>query len=563
MIITALVKRYEDNMEIPVGWQKRDATFALEISETGEILDFVPLGGQSGKKRGSLALILPSIGSGRTGILAYQTAYFLCDEGSYILGIDPKKFESSKKLHHRLLENIDTPAANAIKAYFNEPPILPPEKSGNKEYTQAKYVFSFDGKIIDYEAGSEISGRWDNEQKNKATGKLERCLVTGQHDEIIKLHYKIPLRGVTMNAQPLISINNQKSFRSYGSKDNDPPAMMGQYAAFAYSAALSSLLENNKHHKFIGSDTLLYWAEKGGEAEEGLFSDLLDPPKIDDEAELDEWAKRASAGDYVSGYNPECRFHLLCLSPNAARMSVRFFLMDKFGVLASNIKKHYERLEIINDGRNPFTMLPLWLLLSETTIKQKAADANPLLGTQLLNSILKNTPYPFTLYNAILTRIRAGGAINQAKVAIIKATLIKNFSKSEVITVALNEKSENTPYVLGRLFSVLEMLQDRANGSSTIRERYFTSACSNPSSIFPTLLNLSIHHSAKLDNPIFFEKLKSELISRLGGEDPFPAALSLDDQGRFIVGYYHQRQFFFTKKEVPKETTIEEAPENE
>jgi CRISPR-associated protein Csd1 len=216
--------------------------------------------------------------------------------------------------------------------------------------------------------------------------------------------------------------------------------------------------------------------------------------------------------------------------------------------LIKNIQAHYKRLEIVSDGKTPFTLLPLWLLLSETTIKQSASDATPLLGGQALKSVLTDSFYPFTMYNAIMTRISAGGTINQAKAAVIKAVLIKNYKESEVTTVALNEQSQNIPYVLGQLFAVLEMLQEKANGSSSIRERYFTSACANPKSVFPTLLNLSVHHSAKLDNAVFFEKLISQLISMLDSDNPFPASLSMDDQGRFIVGYYHRRQAFFTKK---------------
>ena len=157
-----------------------------------------------------------------------------------------------------------------------------------------------------------------------------------------------------------------------------------------------------------------------------------------------------------------------------------------------------------------------------------------------------------TLYNAILTRIRAGEDINKTKASIVKAVLIRNYNEQEVTTVALNTQISNTPYTLGRLFSVLEKLQKEASGgnlSSTIRDKYFATACANPASVFPTVLKLSMHHAAKLDNAVFYEKLKTELLGKLDAETPFPKALSLDDQGRFILGYYHQTQDFYTKKE--------------
>ncbi|MDR2904002.1 MAG: type I-C CRISPR-associated protein Cas8c/Csd1 [Clostridiales bacterium] len=560
MILQALVKRYEDTQDVPPGWQKREVSYALEIDENGKLLTITSTGKPDDKKRGKLELILPTIGKGRSGKSAYQTAFFLCDDGNYILGLDPLKFESARKLHTELLKDVDTPAAKAIVAYFQSPPELPQETREDKEYIQAKYVFSFHLRRVDFKDGdAAILESWNNAQARKIPGKQIRCLATGREDEVVKLHDKVALPGITMGAQPLISMNDQTSFRSYGSKPGDPAAMIGQSAAFAYATALDALLKDKSHRMLMGGDTVVYWAEKGGDKEEDMFAHLLDPPKTDAAVELAEAAKRIVRGDYVSDFNADCRCYLMCLSPNAARISVRFFYEDSFGNLTRNIRAHYARLAIVGDGRMPFSLLPIWLLLSETTLKQSAADAAPLLAGQVFKAVITDSLYPFTLYNAMLTRIRSGGSVNQTKAAVIKAALIKNFNESEVTTVALNEQSENTPYVLGRLFAVLEMLQERANGSSNVRERYFTSASANPGSIFPTLLNLSVHHSAKLDNPVFFEKLKTTLIARLDGENPFPAALAMDDQGRFIVGYYHQRQAFFTKKDtVDKEETANE-----
>lgn len=548
MIVSALVKRYEDTLDVPVGWQKREASYALDLSEDGKLLGITQLGDHSGKKRGNLPLTLPSKGSGRSGKKAYETAFFLCDDGSYMLGLDPKKFESARKLHTSLLKNVSTPAANAIKAYFSlSIPILPP---GNEEKVDAnaKYVFQVNGKRVDYDDGdAEIRNAWDTSRTSE--GKQIRCLVSGKNDTVIRLHDKVALRGVTMGAQPLISMNDQTSFRSYGKKPGEPPADIGETTAFAYVTALNALLKDKDHRQFIGSDTLVYWAEKGGEVEEELFADMMDPPKGDEDKDLADTIARITKGDKAVDYKRERKFYLLCLSPNAARISVRFFYEGAFGDLIHNIGTHYDRLEIISDGRTPFRFLPLWLILSETTVKKSTSDASPLLGGQLLYGILTGAVYPLTLYHAILARIRAGEAINQAKAAVVKAVLIRNFHEREVTTVALNEQSTNKPYVLGRLFSTLERLQEKANGSSTIRSRYFTSACANPSSVFPTLLKLSVHHAAKLDNAVFFEKLKGGLLSHLDDETPFPAALNLDDQGRFILGYYHQTQSFFTKKD--------------
>ena len=208
-------------------------------------------------------------------------------------------------------------------------------------------------------------------------------------------------------------------------------------------------------------------------------------------------------------------------------------------------------MEIVKSGQDKFKYVPIWVILSETTVTKKSADASPLLGGQLYRSIISNARYPTTLFQAILTRIRAGDEINKTKAAVIKAILIRNYNESEVTTVALNNQTDNKPYTLGRLFSTLEQLQQQASGgglNATIRDKYFTSACANPSNVFPTLLKLSNHHAAKLDDSRYFEILKSELLFKLDVDAPFPSALSLEDQGRFILGYYHQRQFFYTPK---------------
>ncbi|MDR3149006.1 MAG: type I-C CRISPR-associated protein Cas8c/Csd1 [Oscillospiraceae bacterium] len=195
------------------------------------------------------------------------------------------------------------------------------------------------------------------------------------------------------------------------------------------------------------------------------------------------------------------------------------------------------------------------MLLSETTIKKSAKDAVPLLGGQLMNSILTGNDYPMTLYNAILTRIRAGEDVNRTKAAIIKSILIRNFNnekESGETTVALNPNSDDKAYTLGRLFAALEREQSNAAGGSlnaTIRDRYFASACANPKVAFVTLLKLSMNHAKKLgEKGRWLEKLKSELLAKLDDSNPYPASLSLEGQGKFILGYYHQTQEFFTSK---------------
>ena len=500
MIISALVKRYEETQDVPIGWQKRGVSHALDIDENGRLLSVLSLETAEGKKRVKRVLTLPMEPSGRTSGIK---AAFLCDNGSYLLGLDDKrgteKFEAAQLLHSEVFSNVSTPEANAICAYFKAGIPHSDAFIDAETASKATFVFQVNGKFVDAD-NVAVHCAWDEHNaRDIETAEQTLCLVTGRRESPEAIHGTINLYKGQTSGSRLISANAE-SFTSYGKTAKDRAADVSKYAAFAYVTALNALLKDEKHRQFIGEDTLVFWAEKGGEDEEELFVNLFAPPKIDEDNDLADTIAKIAKGEKVADYKPDCKFYLLCLSPNAGRISIRFFYEGAFGDLIHNIGTHYERLEITGDGRTPFSFLPLWLILSETTVKKKAGDATPLLGGQTLRSILTNVDYPFTLYNAMLTRIRAGEPVNQTKAAVFKAALIKNFNEKEVTTVALNEQSEKKPYVLGRLFSVMERLQERANGSATIRERYFTSACANPGSVFPTLLNLSMHHAAKLDN---------------------------------------------------------------
>jgi CRISPR-associated protein Csd1 len=493
MMIGALVKRYTDAGGAPPGWQRRDVAYALVLAEDGELLEIMPLGDPNEKRNAKQSLLLPSIGSGRSGKNAYETAFFLCDDAGYLLGRDAKKFGSARKLHLRLLENIDTPEARAITAYFQRDVQPLAEQFDAKDAATAKYVFFAGGKLIHYATcGDEVRAAWEGESAGEAGDDL--CMITGERDSILRLHDKIELRGVTMSKQPLISMNDQTSFRSYGAKPKDPPAQIGSRAAFAYATALNDLLAAENHHRYLGGDTMVYWAEGGGEDEAEIFSMMADP-KPDDDAQLHSIMSNIAQGllSNLDGIRWERPFYALCLSPNAARISVRFFYTSDFGSVALRVAEHYENIEIYSARKEKYHYVPPWMILSETTVKESASDAAPLLGGQLMRSIVTGAPYPATLYNAILARIRAGKPVTRTKAAVIKATLLRNTNDKNdegVLDVALNEEARNKPYVLGRLFAVLEKLQqDTAGGrlNSTIRDKYFSSACASPGSVFPTV----------------------------------------------------------------------------
>ena len=269
--------------------------------------------------------------------------------------------------------------------------------------------------------------------------------------------------------------------------------------------------------------------------------------------------KRLAAGQTVSlqgsDLSPDQHFYVLGLAPNAARISVRFFLRDTFGGFARNLQKHAEEMEIVRPVNERFETLPLWALVNETTrnVPGQPAKASPQLAGDLLRAVLTGGRYPATLLNGVTLRIRAEQNVTRGRAAALKAYYLRNYPtdcNKEVFTVSLNE-STNVPYVLGRLFSVLEAVQSAANPgiNTTIRDRYFNSACATPALVFPTLLKLAQKHLQKLPEgrAVHFNRQITELLA-LVPEDGFPSRLSLPDQGKFEIGYYHQTQKRFAKK---------------
>ncbi len=314
----------------------------------------------------------------------------------------------------------------------------------------------------------------------------------------------------------------------------------------------------------IGDTSIVYWSEDVQEAPQDIFAAGIDP-REDDNDLLDDVFKKMAAGEPLnwrgSKIDSSIPFYVLGLAPNAARVSVRFFLRDSFGKILTNLKTHYQRLEI-DKGPKEFEYLSVyWMLREILSSKISKPEPPPLLAGAVMRTILLNLPYPEELYSGVLGRIRSEQddpdkhiwKVTRGRAAIIKACLLKkNLSPKdrEVLTVSLNEHSNNRAYVLGRLFAVLEKAQEDANPdvNTTIKNRFFTSACATPGMVFPTLLKLSQSHIAKAKYGYVNERKVGELMEKLTDQAPFPARLNLEDQGLFILGYYHQRQNRFLKK---------------
>jgi CRISPR-associated protein Csd1 len=615
MILQSLTRYYDlladdpDSGIAPLGYSVANVSFALNLSPQGELRDVFPLFEQvpRGKKMVEVPrrMIVPEQVKRASNI----SANFLCDNTTYILGISDKggadyaikRFSEFQKFNRELLLLTDSLPGWAVLAFLEtydpasgrQHPAIAPFmeellKGGN-------LVFMLHGSYVHEDA--EIRKAWEayKGSKDAYTGQ---CLVSGETAPIARLHTS--LRGVR-DAQPtgatLVGFNAQ-AYESYNrSKGQGLNSPVSEKAAFAYTTALNYLLsrDNPNGQIFLGDTSAVYWAESRDQRYAATFMGLFDPTWIEapEEGESDlhrdrkaetllrdvaQKVRRGQALDkqaLLKDLDKRMRFYVLGLAPNAARVAVRFFINDPFEKIIDRMMQHYQDLAIVKEYENQPAYIPLGGILAET-VSKKSSDqkAMPLLAGAVLRAILSGSVYPAALYYAILNRVRADmdddsqriRKINYVRAAVIKAFLIRKYHHQpqhpiqEVLIMSLNENSTQPAYVLGRLFAVLEKVQQEAvqNINATIKDRYFTSACASPASVFPVLLRLSQHHISKAEYGYSSDRRIQDILNLLDIEkNPIPSRLTLDEQGVFILGYYHQRAAFYAPR---KDKDAAEAP---
>lgn len=584
MILQALTAYYEQlfrqgKLSAP-GWDDSfKVSYELRLNDAGQLISVLDLRTETkmGKKTvlAPRAMRVPAHVKRASGI----AANFLCDNSTYLLGADEKGkperstdcFKACAKLHHAILDGVDSPAARALLAYFDswDPaqaathPLLAEQW---KEITgNANLIFGYEAADHSHSFVNDdpaIQNAWQAHYNDRsADSDMGQCLITGKYAPIERTHPNISgVPGAQSSGAALVSFN-APAFCSYGHEQGEN-APVSKYAAFAYTTALNRLLADRNHCKHVGDTTILCWAENAEPVYQDAMSMFLfgaDGAAGIQESDVQAALKRLSAGQTVpfleKELSPDQHFYLLGLAPNAARLSVRFFLRDTFGSFAQNLQKHAEEMEIDCSEKEKFRTLPIWAVVNETTrtVPGQPAKPSPQLAGDLLRAVLTGGRYPATLLNGVTLRIRAEQNVTRGRAAVIKAYYLRNHPtelNKEVYTVSLNETT-NVPYLLGRLFSVLEAVQKAANPgiNTTIKDRYFNAACATPGMAFPTLLRLSQKHLRKLNDGLatYYDNQIAELMAQLP-ESGFPARLSLPDQGKFAIGYYHQTQKRFAKK---------------
>lgn len=590
MILQALVKYYETllkqgKVEEP-DWSAAKVSAEIQLDEEGKLLGILSL--QNEVQRGKKTVLtdpllqVPEVFKRSSGV----RPNFLYDGSSYFFGVDskgkPKRsiqcFEAARTFHHQLLDGCDSPVAQGVLKFFDS--WQPDKAEENPVFQQNRdaivgasgLVFAVNGQ--EAQQDPEIRRRWMDYKKEGGGENSEKgqCLVTGKVAEIALTHPNIKnVRGAQSSGAALVSFN-APSVESFGhEEDQGLNAPVSEYAAFAYTTALNQLIREG-NSLLCGDTTVVFWAQSAEPLYQQVYMNFLNPSGTGENREqtvkavLEKILQGVAADVDGITLSPDEPFYVLGLAPNAARLSVRFFWQNTFGVTLQHLQNHQDRLKIVRPAweKDRGAYLPLWRLLKESVNPNATKkQALPLLAGSLLRSILQDAPYPEAMYRQFLLRIKveSGDAkISYPRGAFVKAYLLKNHQEKwgGEITMNVNENCKAVPYVLGRMFAVLEGLQqDSSEVSATIKDRYFNAACATPGAVFPVLLKLANAHLNKLGRTnkglaVNTQKKLGSLMEKITMPDegnPIPGRLTLDEQGMFILGYYQETQARYTKKE--------------
>lgn len=563
MILQALKKYYDrkaqdpDGGIAPQGFEWKEIPFVIVLDADGSLVQIEPTQTTVGKKKRAKLFLVPQGEKRTSGVKAYR----LWDNAEYVFGLDGGEAKQ-KAFIARLDEycGLDDVGISAMKKFFSAKPTEQAKTKTSSEWqkiaeTKPWLAFRLVGSTELICQRHAVVKALTEELSKVDSRKPMVCLITGELAPAIRL--QPPIKGVkdaNTTGADIVSFN-LRAFESYGKDQRQGEnAPISDAAAFAYTTAINHLLRKDSAQKLqVGDASTIFWAETSDELESDFSDIFAEPPKDDSDRNtraVESLYRSIETGGFVTDTDTT-RFYVLGLAPNAARISIRFWQVGTVAELAGRIRQHFDALRIVRPHYEK-RYLSLFRLLVNTAALGKSENIPPNLAGDMMRAILSGSPYPTTLLQASVRRIRAEQEVNYPRASLIKACINRSSGKEE-LKVSLDENNTNTAYRLGRLFAVLERVQERANPSinTTIRERYYGAASASPVTVFPTLLKLKNHHIAKLDNKgeaINLEKLIGGIINDgIDGTLGFPPMLSLSDQGRFAIGYYHQRQAFFPK----------------
>ncbi|MEI6638900.1 MAG: type I-C CRISPR-associated protein Cas8c/Csd1 [Chlorobium sp.] len=566
MILQALYDYYQrkaadpESNIAPEGFEWKEIPFVIVIDREGNFVALEDTREGDGKKKKAKPFLVPAAEKKTVGV----KANLLWDNIEYALGANPRERDDidarKNAFLNRLQENFTNDASSSLVAPLvvflqNDPVTQITDKEAENELW--KEIFDNNANVIFRVLGSQDATLCDTMKpymlKNNDLEDGGICLISGLRAPIARLNASIKgVRGAQSSGAALVSFN-LKAFESYG-KTQNYNAPMGEPTAFAYTTVLNMLLGKDSKNKVQAGDaTTIFWAQKPTFFEDIFSSFFAFPPK--DDPDTDVRAVKALYDGVFTGHkgsDSQTRFYVLGLAPNAARISVRFWHEGVVQDFAEKIKQHFDDLKIIRSPKDTGRYALFWIL-SAMALENKVDNVPPNLSGQIVQAILSGSLYPATMLQQTIRRVRATRDVTRMQAGILKAYLNRYYrihsTKEKEITVALDTANNNPGYRLGRLFAVLEKIQEEANPglNATIRDRFYGAASSSPVTVFPQLLKLKNHHLAKLENvgrKINFERMLTEIFDGIGSE--MPSHLAMEDQSRFAIGYYHQRQALFT-----------------
>ncbi len=580
MILQALKQYYDrkaadpDSGIAPLGWEKKEIPFLVVLEENGIPVSIEDTRELAGKKLRAKSFLVPQSVKRAMGI----ASNFLWDNVEYAIGAVCKgKPERVLRQHEAFLSLIQShgkiPEVRTVLSFLkrdDRETLLSafPEWKEMRE-TCAFLSFKLSGArepVFRAAEVAEVVGR----EAGGEEGKSERgvCFVSGDSDEIARLHPAIKgVQGANTTGGNIVSFNFAAA-ESFGKKQG-ANAQVGQGATFAYTTALNTLLGKDSKQKLqVGDATTVFWSEKVDPFEENFGSFLAEPP-ADNPDQLTEAVaslyRSVETGAMTDGSN-KTRFYVLGLSPNSARISVRFWHVGTVSEIETNFRRYFEDLRIIHHPDYKDDLPIRWLLRALVRKPQDVREWDkkipPNVAGETMRCILAGLPFPETLLQVAVLRVKAGRDVTYPLAKVIKACLNRKLSQcnsnnERSLAVSLDKENTNPGYRLGRLFATLDLCQRKAQPGGkdmkTIRDRFYSSASSSPVSVFANLMRLNTHHLAKMSGGSrkYFSDLIGEILYKdkeSSGLKAFPAHLSLNDQGQFAIGYYHQMQDVCTRK---------------
>ena len=578
MILLALKEYYDrkaqDGSMARDGWLNGSIDFLVDLDEDGNPTGISDLRELDGKKLLSRRIDVPNVGKqalkhSNSG----KDANLLWDNAGFVFGLGDKgntRLESMIDVINQWFPNSKDIGVNSVIAFLDKglkdrshfDPLLKHPEYGNL-LSDGGPKISFRVSATSYRMvidSPEVSKALENvgKQSDSENDYIGTCLISGEENCVIEATHPVTkgVWGAQTSGACLVSFNKD-SFNSYN-KTQSFNAPVSKIVASQYSKALNTLLESRKQSIHIGDSTIVFWSQRKSEFEED-FTFFFNEPEKDNPEIGTEKIRELVSSIHTGAYSSEDvnnRFFILGLSPNAARVSIRFWHVGTIEEYSKRIRQYFDDFKIVKPSTEP-EYYSIWRILVNIAVQDKSDNIPPNLAGEFIRSIIEGTPYPDTLLQAVLRRIRSDkdNRVKPVRAAIIKAYLNRyyhfhNNPNFKEVNIALDVNQNSAGYQLGRLFAVLEKIQEEANPgtNTTIRERFYGSACSCPVTVFPNLMRLKNHHLAKMESKgrvVYFEQLLGSVVGNL---NDFPSNLTLHQQGLFAVGYYHQRQDFFTKK---------------